>query len=222
MGERIRALWERLKADFHKNPALWIGIGISAAILVIAYLAYRRQTGAVVPANGYGFPDYGGASGGASGGGGGGYAPYQPPSAPGLPIPNPFTPTSPVSNPFPPFSFGPPSGGGSAGSSGAAGETGVYRGSTPYSVQGSVQNPTAAQDAQHQGLAVPSLASVQNPTAPAQQAHRGSQPVLPPIQNPTAASQLAHRGQRRPARPAPRKPPVTTIRPANSGHGRVA
>lgn len=82
MAERIRALWQRIKEDIRRNPGLWIGVGISAVILVIAYLAYRQNQAsslAQVPANGYGYPDYGSASGGGGGGSTSslGYTPYQ-------------------------------------------------------------------------------------------------------------------------------------------------
>ena len=215
MGERLHEIWERLKADIHRNPGLWIGVGISAVILVIAYLAYRKSTGLDVPANGFGFPDYGTATGGGGGDGGPvGSQPFQPPSNPF----NPITPTAPVANPLLPFSlppfapinpvapFSPPTHMIGTVNDQAAPTSGFYP----------IQNPTASQDQQHQGSALP-LPPIHNPTAGQDQQHRDS---LPPIQNPTATAQKQHKGSS-PKPPKPPKPP-TTLQPTNSGHGRAA
>ena len=53
--------WGRLSEDFHRNPGVWIGVGVSAAVLIMAYLAYRSRAssaGTQTPANGYGQPDW--------------------------------------------------------------------------------------------------------------------------------------------------------------------
>lgn len=226
MAERLRAIWERIRDDIHRNPGLWIGVGITAIVAVIAYLAYRKSTGLDVPANGFGFPDYGAATGGSDAGGGGlGYQPYQPPSSPGNPF-NPVTPTAPVSNPFPPFAFAPVSP--TAPFAPPAHMIGTFNDQgAPTASFYPIQNPTAAQDQQHRASSLPSLPlpPIQNPTAGQDQQHRGANPLpLPPIQNPTAPSQQAHRRTSHPAQHQP--PPAilipTTKQPITSGHGRAA
>ena len=198
MGERIRALWERLREDIHRNPGLWIGVGITAIVAVIAYLAYRKANGqGVVPANGYGFPDYGSASGGSDSSGGAGYAPNQPISTinPAQPA-SAFTPTSSgVSVPataFPPFTLG-------GGSFGLVDTPAVAP--SAYTVQGSLQNPLAWQTLQHTGAAITSGG------IPAGGASGVSQ-------FPTISTQLQHTGATATAL-APRPAP-TTSHPATS------
>lgn len=211
--DRVRELWARIRQDMRDNPGLWIGIGISALVLVVAYLAYRNnlQNGAVVPANGYGFPDYGGASTDTGGVYGGGYNPVPSGGSGSNPF-QPFPPT-PVTPPvaFPPLP--------------------IFSGGNPVPVApehaiGSVQDLGAA------SAGTSSLPSINNPTSHAQQQHTGVavDSGLLPINSAgqvtadatgrTAKKQQAHTGA--PA-PKPKKtPPPTTIRPQNSGHGRAA
>lgn len=173
MAERIRALWERLKADVQRNPGLWIGVGISAVILVIAYLAYRKNqlnSSAVVPANGYGIPNYGTSSGGSSDTGltYPGYSPYQPasPSVPISPVSSPVSSPATAFPAFPPFNLSAPAP--------ASPFAPVAR-----TIAGSIQNPTAAQTAQHVGTVTAIQGNIQNPTAAQDIAHRGSLPTAP-------------------------------------------
>ena len=214
MAERIRALWQRLLADIHRNPGLWIGVGISAVILVVAYLAYRKQQNSQqsqVPANGYGFPDYSSATGGSSGGLlGGGYGPAQPasPSLPGLPVVSPVSP--------PPFSSG----------FNATPPVTAQPAYPPYTFSPA---PVAAPVPAY--TLVPAVQGrIQNPLRKAQLAHRYDAPtpaVRGHLQNPLAAAQRAHRT----AAPTPSVSPVstrsylipTTIRPQTvTTKGRVA
>ena len=232
MAERIRALWQRLSEDIHRNPGLWIGVGITAVVAVIAYLAYRQnqlKTQADVPANGYGFPNYGSAGFGSSGGGlGGGYQPYQPPtpSSDG----NIFTPTSsgtlasgfPAFPAFPAFTFGT-----------AAPAAPVASASSTPTIFGSIQNPFAASEQAHTGrLSI--FGSIQNPLAVSQQAHTltgyaAPAPIAPPltivqgsIQNPTATQENEHTGKTSSPVTSYPAPIYTTIRPQATSAGRVA
>lgn len=222
MAERIRAIWERIKDDIHRNPGLWIGLGISAMVLVLAYLAYRKKqlnTQSVVPANGYGIPDYG-----TSSGGGGtdtgltypGYSPYQPasPSVPISPISTPFTSPATAFPAFPSFNLTAPAGPFSGVTSAVA-----------SLISGNIQNPTAAQDIQHRGSLVSSYPvtqvipyAIQNPTAAQTAQHVGT---VASVQNPTATQDIQHRGSL-PTAPTSYVIP-TTIRPTTvTTRGRVA
>ena len=211
MAERLRAIWERLREDIHRNPGLWIGLGISAVILVIAYLAYRKNqlnTQPVVPANGYGIPDFGASSGGSSGGlTYPGYSPYQPasPSLPISPVSTPFTSPQTAFPAFPAFSLSSPVASNPVNSFSRIIGSIVDRGvNTPAQV-----DPVA-------------LAPVQNPTAAQTAQHRGTVSSLPNIQNPSAAQDIAHRGTVTPTAPTHYIIP-TTIRPTTvTTRGRVA
>ena len=187
MGERVRAFWERLKADIHRNPGLWIGVGISAVILLVAYLAYRKSSGALVPANGYGIPNYSSALGGDTTGGSTGYAPYQP-----------VTSTAPVA-PYVPTSSGVTAPGVAVPALGFTPPAAVGTGQ-PFSLptarvighvidRGVSASPTPTPYPTY-------LPPIQNPLAPAQLAHRGVSSPAPvqTVQNPSAAQDIAHRG----------------------------
>lgn len=229
MGERIRAIWQHIADDIRRNPGLWIGVGLTAVVAIIAYVAYRNQQNSSqdqIPANGYGIPDYSSAFGGSDGGSGGGYAPYQPasPASPTAPIDSGGS-TFPVTAApaFPAFNL-PVGGAAGFGSSDATPNS--------YTIAGNIQNPSAASELAHRALAAvasvtaPSLPLINQPLAPAQKAHTGAAPL---IQNPTADAQMAHRGAttRQPqAVTVPhvnQQSPITTVRPKpTSGRGRAA
>lgn len=246
MAERIRALWQRIRLDIQRNPGLWIGVGITAIVAVIAYLAYRQKQNASqsqVPANGYGIPDYGSSAGGSTGGllSGGGYAPFQPSS----PTSSVFTPTSsgdltPATSfpSFPSFNFVPS--GPLAPLAPVSANTGMdepfYRGfALPASqVVGGIQNPLTASQLAHTGAGA-SVASVaaalgsllRSPAVtPPAQALAPAIVGLNPIQNPTVAQETAHRGVTMPTTQTHVSVPTlipTTIRPQTvTTRGRVA
>jgi hypothetical protein len=182
-------------------------------ILVIAYLAYRQSQPsslAQVPANGYGYPDYGSATGGGGGGSTSslGYTPYQTsdPTAPSnytvspsgvttvasatpaLPSYTPsYTPSYPAFS-LSPFTFAPTA------SSPTPVRTMVDV-AAPVTTLAGIQNPTAAQDIAHRGLTVAApvttLAGIQNPTAAQDIAHRGLTVAAPPEPMHPAASMPA-------------------------------
>ena len=226
--EHLRAFWERIRQDIHDNPGLWIGIGISALVLVIAYLAYRRnlQNGAVVPANGYGIPNYAGASTDTGGSVGGGYNP-TPSGAAGANTFQPFTPT-PVTLPtaVPSFSFnsGPLAVGPVAPESRVIGTIrdlgAASAGATPLPSGAALPNinsPLALAQQQHTGVAIDSglvTTSTLNRTTTNQRAHTGTQTTA--YTAPTVGYGVGVR-----LFPAPPTIP-TTIRPLATTAGRVA
>jgi hypothetical protein len=190
-------------------------------ILVIAYLAYRQSQSislAQVPANGYGYPDYGSATGGGGGSTSSlGYTPYQTsdPTAPSNYVVSPsgvstvasatpalpsYTPTYPAFS-LAPFTFTPT----------ASSPTPVRT-----MVEHSVTTPVRTM-VEHSVTTI--LGSVQNPTAAQDIAHRGITVAAPPEPMHPAMSMPA------PAYLVPRAPTVipTTIRPQTvTNRGRVA
>lgn len=177
----VTGAWDRIKADFAANPGVWVGVGVSAVVLYFVWAAYQQNqssAGLQTPANGYGSPDWGSASGG--------IAPGSVPNNQELQneiaslqayMANPQTPNPPA-----------------AASPASSTPVASFAAASPTSSPSSYSAPAAAP--------APAPATVQNPLAPAQLLHRYGttsfpQPVYSAknggqIQNPLVAAQAAH------------------------------
>lgn len=53
--------WARIKYDIQSHPGTWVGVGVGAAVLIVAYLTWQNSQNAAnpaIPANGFGQPDW--------------------------------------------------------------------------------------------------------------------------------------------------------------------